>query len=99
MKLDVFVDSRAETEAREALRWYAERNARAAAEFQRAITLALDALGESPHVWQEIEPGVRRCLLSGFPYGVVYRVQPERVEVLAIMHLKRRPGYWHSRRE
>jgi hypothetical protein len=32
-----------------------------------------------------------------FPYGVIYRASKDRVDVIAIMHLKRRPGYWKSR--
>jgi hypothetical protein len=27
----------------------------------------------------------------------VYRTRPERIEVLAVMHLHRQPGYWKPR--
>jgi len=32
------------------------------------------------------------------PYNVVYRVEEQRVLVLAVMHHRRRPGYWVWRR-
>jgi plasmid stabilization system protein ParE len=39
----------------------------------------------------------RRLLVPGFPYDVVYRVRDETLEVLAIAHQHRRPGYWRAR--
>ena len=32
-----------------------------------------------------------------FPYSVVYLEQPDRVWIVAVMHAKRQPGYWHNR--
>ena len=31
-----------------------------------------------------------------FPYGLIYRIQSDRVVIVAVMHLKRRPFYWRS---
>ena len=39
----------------------------------------------------------RRIVVQGFPYEVVYRVRGELLEVLAVAHLRRRPGYWRNR--
>jgi len=41
--------------------------------------------------------GARRLVVHGFPYEVVYRVRGEVLEVLAVAHLRRRPGYWRDR--
>jgi len=35
--------------------------------------------------------------LPRFPYAVVYRDQPERIEIVAVAHAARRPGYWQNR--
>jgi plasmid stabilization system protein ParE len=35
----------------------------------------------------------RRLLVPRFPYEVVYRLLPSEIIILAIAHLKRRPGY------
>lgn len=40
---------------------------------------------------------LRRVLLPKFPYGLLYRVEPDRIYIIAVMHLRRRPGYWRSR--
>jgi hypothetical protein len=32
-----------------------------------------------------------------FPYGVIYRLSGDTVEIVAVMHLSRKPGYWKHR--
>ena len=32
-----------------------------------------------------------------FPYGLIYAVQGDTIYVAAVMHLKRKPGYWVPR--
>jgi toxin ParE1/3/4 len=39
----------------------------------------------------------RRVLVPGFPYDLVYRVTGELVQILALAHQRRRPGYWKDR--
>ena len=49
----------------------------------------------------EENPGIgspyRRAYCRRFPFGLVYRETAEVVWVLAVMHLRRRPGYWKDR--
>ena len=42
--------------------------------------------------------GTRKFLLRRFPYGVVYRITKSAIQVIAVAHGRRRPGYWKSRR-
>jgi len=42
-------------------------------------------------------PPARRALARKFPYAVVYLDEPDRVWIVAIMHAKRKPGYWRER--
>lgn len=40
----------------------------------------------------------RKVRVGGFPYAVIYRVEEEDVlQIIAVAHLKRRPGYWKRR--
>jgi hypothetical protein len=32
-----------------------------------------------------------------FPFAVVYEIESHNISVIAIMHLRRRPGYWKRR--
>ena len=40
----------------------------------------------------------RFASLQRFPYSVVYRVRPDRIDVIAVAHSRRSPGYWRGRR-
>jgi toxin ParE1/3/4 len=41
--------------------------------------------------------GTRQANLPRFPYAIIYRDQPDRIEILAVAHAARRPGYWQNR--
>jgi plasmid stabilization system protein ParE len=36
-------------------------------------------------------------LFKRFPYYLIYRERDGAVEVVAVMHARRHPGYWHHR--
>ena len=50
-------------------------------------------------LWPDVgvASGVHRFLLARFPFAVGYIVQADDVIVVAIAHLRRRPGYWFGR--
>jgi hypothetical protein len=50
-----------------------------------------------PLASKEIEPGIRKCLLSRFPYSVVYAIDEQLIIVIAVAHLHRQPLYWADR--
>jgi hypothetical protein len=50
-----------------------------------------------PDAWQMVWPSARRCLLSRFPYQLVYQERPEGILIVAVMHLHREPNYWVDR--
>lgn len=52
---------------------------------------------EAPDRWPMYTHGTRRYLLRRFPFSVVYRVSGIAITVVAVVHGKRRPGYWKSR--
>jgi hypothetical protein len=35
--------------------------------------------------------------LPHFPFSLVYRVRHAEIEIVAVAHHRRRPGYWRSR--
>jgi hypothetical protein len=41
--------------------------------------------------------GTRRVLLKDFPYFIVFLDWQDEVYVVAVIHAKRRPGYWANR--
>lgn len=87
------------SEFQAAIDWYAERTPIAAAGFvilvERAIQLAREQPLSAPP-W----PGqdeIRRRVLRGYPYSILYLVEPAEIVILGVAHHKRRPGYWLGR--
>ncbi len=50
-----------------------------------------------PMAWPLFEKGTRRFLLKKFPYSVIYTKANDHYEIVAIMHMAQRPGYWFGR--
>lgn len=84
-------------DAENAVAWYAERSMRAAERFVGEMETALAAIGETPERWPRFDGEARRTVLRRYPYVVIYRVFRDRIQVLAVAHGRRRPGYWRER--
>ena len=50
----------------------------------------------APWRHRRLPEGVRRRFLRSFPYSAVYILEP-RLVVVALAHVRRRPGYWAKR--
>lgn len=96
-RIRVELDPEAVAEAQEAFHWYAKRSQRAADRFIAELDAAVARIGEQPQLFAGYLHGTRRCRLKRYPYAVVFREQADLIEVVAVAHCKRRPGYWKSR--
>ena len=82
--------------------WYESRNPEVAQRFAGEVESAISRIREAPRsfpAWPKVDPtlGVRRCLLSSFPYSIPFLIEADTVFVLAFAHQRRRPGYWARR--
>jgi len=84
-------------EARFAERWYREQNEAASGRFQRELERAIERLSEQPGAGSPYLIDTRRVFLRRFPFCVVYRVRGGHLEIVAVAHARRRPGYWRAR--
>jgi toxin ParE1/3/4 len=80
-----------------ARRWYHERNPEASAAFLADIDAAIFAVTEAPQRWPRVHLKYRRYIMRSFPFSVVYLILPRSIEVVAVAHHRRRPGYWLAR--
>jgi hypothetical protein len=64
-----------------------------------AVTATIETVETQPEIGAAdyADPQTRRVLVARFPDQVVYRLDQSEIVVLAIAHLKRRPGYWQHR--
>ncbi len=91
-----FLDE-ASAEYEEAFDWYFTRSEASASNFADEIAQAVSMIAEAPRRWPAGPYGTRKFLLHRFPYVVVYRELPSTIQVLAVAHGHRRPGYWKTR--
>ena len=84
-------------EARAAVAWYAERSLGAAEALMTEIDCAIEKVATDPYSWAEFAPGLRRVLFKRFPFSLVYQIASDKIQVIAVAHARRRPGYWKLR--
>lgn len=63
-------------------------------EFLTEIQRVLDRIAQNPEIHAPIYQDVRHGRLKRFPYAVFYRIEPDRVVVIAVHHSKRNPRSW-----
>jgi plasmid stabilization system protein ParE len=91
------VSDRAVREIGEAYEWYEEQVAGLGNDFVAALDTQFEMITQSPKLYAETQPGVRRALLSIFPYGVFYATKGDLVSVLGVVHTSRHPRRWPRR--
>lgn len=77
--------------------WYSTQRRGLGEAFFQEITTAISRIREAPNTWPEYQRGTRRFLVHRFPFAVIYGQRSTGLLVVAVMHLKRRPGYWKER--
>ena len=87
----------AELEMLDAARYYELQAPGLGEDFLDRIGSALQDIGAHPERWAVVRFNIRRRLVHRFPYGLLYRVDPDEIVVLATMHLHRHPDYWLDR--
>ena len=96
MKLHVF-HPEAEAEYIEAARYYARVDPVLAGRFFNEIEGLILKIRQQPGRFRHFDPPARRHFSNVFPYAVIYLEEPDRIWIVAVMHLKRQPGYWQER--
>ncbi len=81
----------------EAIDFYNKRRDGLGYEFADEVERAIERILEHPRAWHPLSPRARRCRTRRFPYGVIYQIRENEILIVAIMHLRRRPGYWKDR--
>jgi plasmid stabilization system protein ParE len=84
-------------EARAARRWYARRSPATAQRFVDELRRAFREIAAAPTRWSPHLHGTRTFRLRKFPYLVVYFDSGSVIQVMAVAHGSRRPGYWRRR--
>lgn len=87
----------AQAEVDDAVAWYDSQLRGPGTQFLDDIDRTIRRITAFPLSSVEIEQDIRRCLLSRFPYGIIYGIDSDTVIIVAVAHLHRDPRYWVDR--
>ena len=87
----------AEEEYADAAEFYAAIDPELGRRFYDEIERLIRDIRQQPDRFRLFDSPIRRHFSDVFPYAVLYLDQPDRMLIIAVMHMKRRPGYWKKR--
>ena len=96
MKPVIFLPE-AEEEMYEAARYYESQASGLGIDYISEVERAVASIAEFPKTWPKLEGELRRRLVRRFPFGILYFNEKDVIVVVAVAHLRRRPGYWRRR--
>ena len=87
----------AEAEFVASFQWYYDRNPDAADAFEIELDSALNLIAKNPGTWPQYLHQTQKFVLRHYPFNLVFRNSSERIEIIAVAHQRRKPGYWKDR--
>jgi plasmid stabilization system protein ParE len=88
----------AEAEHLDTIAFYESRQPGLGGSYLHEFEAALSRISQSPTRYRiERKPDIRLLSLIQFPLKIIYRVASGSVQILAVAHKRRRPGYWVGR--
>jgi plasmid stabilization system protein ParE len=89
----------ADAELTEAVAYYTAIDPALGQRFYLEMERLIGDICAHPKTFRQFDPPARRHFSPRFPYGIIYLEQDDRLWIVAVMQMKRQPGYWKSRVE
>ena len=94
---DLVVRPQAHEEMIDAGRYYQSKRANLGIQFLTEVENAFSIIAENPLAWPVLEDDIRKKVLQRFPFSILYKEYSDHIAIIAVMHLRRAPGYWRDR--
>jgi len=65
--------------------------------FLSAVENGLTRISEFPESGSQFDRDLRKAVVAGFPFSIIYQETTHDITVIAVAHNYRRPGYWSNR--
>lgn len=79
------------------LNFYDERQPGLGKLFLDSVREAGERIRQNPEWWPVFVESIRSCRVFPFPYRLLYRELPDRIQIVAVFHLSRHPESWRNR--
>jgi len=79
--------------------WYEGRESGLGRRFVDRVAETVDRIAEAPRsfpTWDQ-SPRLRKAVVPRFPHAIFFLEKTDTVEIVAIAHTARMPGYWRRR--
>ena len=97
--MKVIFHPEASEEKLESARFYEARSEGLGSDFLAAVEETTRRIEQFPEAGPVDRASIRKRIVPGFPFTVLYEVHSDRIFIAAVMHQHRRPGYWRERVE
>ena len=87
----------AEQDLLEAVDWYRKEAPHVVPRFRQRVRDGLQRIGGNPLHFPAVHGEVRRALVHGFRQVILFRLLPDSIQVIAVLHSSRDPQVWQSR--
>lgn len=77
--------------------YYEEQQSKLGLKFLEEIYSSIQRIIEFPSSHPVYSKNTRKCIISKFPFAVIYQIRKDEIFIAAITHLSRKPGYWVDR--
>ena len=91
MALPIVFRRIAKLEMDESISWYEAQRAGLGLDFAAKIDVFLRRIAEMQEQFPQIRGEIRRAVLRRFPYTLHFLIEPDRIVILAVFHVKRNP--------
>ncbi len=95
--MNVEVSVLAQQELDEAFEWYEMQRFDLGYEFLVEFHSAIKRVVTYPKAQPVVEDDLRKCLLTRFPYSIVYGIDGDKIIIIAVAHQHRKLNYWLDR--
>ncbi len=87
----------ARTELLESIVYYDLQKRGLGRRFLDGLIEGLNRIKAHPQMYRKIDGQWHQCRIPRFPFGLIYRIRNQKIEIIAVMHLNRKPDYWRER--
>ena len=85
------------SEIREVTLYYQAQQVGLGERFLSTLQETLTRISNFPESYPVVASNIRQCKVTHFPYAIVYRIQVNYIQVIALAHSRRKPEYWSGR--
>jgi toxin ParE1/3/4 len=84
----------ARSEVIDVAEYYSQQRPNLGEEFLGELDFYLGQIAANPLRFEQVRPGIRRCIMHRFPYGIYFRMpDANTVRIIVVRHHGRRPGF------